>query len=259
MSESGSQPNLLVATPIAGGVVTHDYMHGINALREHLEALGWGMDLVTQPDGLVTRSRNGFASAVVRAAKYTHLLMIDADVVVEPKGVERLVRSGHDVTGCAVALRNFNWDRMGEFLSEHPEAQVQDLRAVATDYAVWFEPGEAVVDGFVRVHAIGSAVMLVSRRALVRISESDVVQYARIGLPSPDRHPDGWTFFDPYVDEHGNYLSEDYALCDRWRRLDGSVWADLTSRTRHIGPVAIPGDIAASFAAAASYAESVDP
>lgn len=250
MSTAAEAPHLLVATPVAGGVVAHDYMHGVHAVRQHVESLGWSMDFISQPDGLVTRSRNAFGSLVARSTKYTHLLMLDADVMVDPAGVERIVRSGHDVVGCAVPLRNMNWDRAGEHLLAHPEATAAELRAIGTDYAVWFEPEQQVVDGFVPVRAIGSAVMLISRAALQQVAESDLVQFAQRGLHTADLRDDGWTFFDPYVDTDGSYLSEDYAFCDRWRRLGGQVWADMRSKTRHIGPVTILGDISASIAAA---------
>jgi hypothetical protein len=243
-------PHILIATPVAGGVVSHDFMHGMNALRSHIDSLGWKADFISQPDGLVTRSRNAFASLVLRTDKYTHLLMIDADVIVDPKGVERIVRSGHDVVGCSVPLRNINWDRLGEHLLGHPGSTAEELRAIATDYAVWFEPGQKVVDGFVSVRAIGSAVMLISKAALAHISQSGLVQFAERGLHTADLQESGWTFFDTYVDSDGNYLSEDYALCDRWRKLGGHVWADLISSTRHIGPVTILGDISTSLSAA---------
>lgn len=259
MESSAPVPRLLVATPVAGGVVSHDYMHGVNAVRDHLDSLGWSTDVISQPDGLVTRSRNAFASLVARSEKYTHLLMLDADVMVDPAGVERIVRSGHDVIGCSVPLRNMNWDRAAEHLLAHPDATAAELRAIGTDYAVWFEPEQQVVDGFVPVRAIGSAVMLISRAALQRVSASDLVQYAERGLHTADLRDDGWTFFDPYVDADGSYLSEDYAFCDRWRRLGGRVWADLKSKTRHIGPVTILGDIAASLAAAQALNTNARP
>ena len=247
---------ILIGTPIAGGVVTHDYLHGVAAFQSHCAKLGWSTAHVTQPDGLVTRSRNSFASIVVRDPSITHLLMLDADVVVPAEGLERLVRSGHDLVGCSVALRNINWDRAKELSAGKPHFPVEHLRLLATEYAVWFEGDTAVpVDDFITVNAIGSAAMLISRDALVRISESDRVQYATGGMHAADQKDDGWTFFDPFVDERGNYLSEDYALCDRWRSLGGKVWADVRTPTRHIGPVPIYGDIAGTLAATASLAD----
>ena len=244
---------ILVATPVAGGVVTHDYLHGVSAFLARCGQLGWHASLVTQPDGLVTRSRNSFASIVMRDESYTHLLMLDADVVVSPDGLERLVRAGHDVSGCSVPLRNVNWDRARTMSEGQSNVPVEQLRLVATEYAVWFE-GDSVnaIDGFAPVIAVGSAIMLISRDALVRIAESGLVVHAAQGMAAADGHHDGWTFFDPFVDERGIYLSEDYALCHRWRSLGGTVWADMQTPTRHIGPVVIKGDIAGSLAAGAA-------
>lgn len=244
---------ILVATPVAGGVVTHDYMHGTSAFLARCAALGWETAHVTQPDGLVTRSRNSFASIVVRDPNMTHLLMLDADVVVPPATLERLVRSGHDLVAACVPLRNINWDKARELSTGRAHVPVEHIRLAATEYAIWFHGhGGVPVNGFITVNAIGSAAMLISREALVRISESDLVQYAQRGIPAADGREDGWTFFDPYVDESGNYLSEDYALCRRWVALGGEVWADIESTSRHIGQVVVQGDIAGSLAANAS-------
>ena len=242
-------PHLLVATPVAGGVVAHEYLHGIQAIAAKLAQVGWSMDFVSRPDGLVTRSRNAFASQVVRSDVFTHLLMLDADVVLPPEGVERLVNSGHDVAGCVVPLRDVSWTRVREHLDKDPGASPDELRAISASYAVNFEHGRTVIDGFIPVKHIGSAAMLISRSALMALTNSDKVGRAQRGLSAADGRDDGWNFFDPFIDTEGTYLSEDYAFCDRWHSLGGQVWADIRTPTRHIGPVAINGDIAASIAA----------
>ena len=253
---SPDRVRLLVATPVGGGVVSQDYVHGLVALQAHLARLGWGMEYVSKADGLVTRSRNIFASMVVRDERFTHLLMLDADVVVPPEGIERLVRSGHDVCGCVVPFRTVNWDRVSRMAAAVPGAGPDELRMIAAEYAVRLVPGERTVDGFASVRAIGSAAMLISRQALVAMAASDLVQEATLGLSAADGATGGWTFFETYVDEHGVYLSEDYAFCDRWRRMGGTVQADLHTETQHIGPVVVQGDIAESIRASSAMMEA---
>ena len=243
---------VMLGTPVGGGVVSHDYLHGVLAVQRHFAELGWGLEVVTIPDGLVTRSRNAFASTVVRNDDLTHLLMLDADVVVEPTGLERLVRAGHDVCGAVVALRQIGWQRVRDHLDDHPEATAEDLRSIANEYAVRMLPGERPQDGFIPVRSIGSAAMLIGRAALVALTATDLVERVETGLPGPDGHSSGWTFFDPTVDVDGQYMSEDYAFCERWRATGGTVWADLRTTTRHIGPVSIEGDIGRSVRAASA-------
>lgn len=250
---SSSTPHVLLATPVAGGVIAHQYLHSVLKLQRHFDALGWTLEVVTQPDGLVTRSRNSFASVVVRNEKFTHLLMLDADVTVEPEGIERIIRSGHDFVGCVVPFREVDWDKVRSHLDMIPDASAHQLKTMSTKYALWPESKQKAVNGFIPVHAIGSAIMLLSRSALMKISESELVSYATEGLYASDGHKEGWTFFDPFVDAQGVYLSEDYALCQRWRSLGGTVWADLRTPTHHIGPVHIEGNIEASLNAASEY------
>jgi hypothetical protein len=241
---------VMVGTPVGGGVVSHDYLHGVLALQRHFSELGWRHEIVTIPDGLVTRSRNAFASTVVRNPEVTHLLMLDADVVVAPEGLERLVRADHDVCGAVVALRQVGWARVRAHLDVCADASAAELRAIANEHAVQMLPDQRPVDGFIPVRSIGSAAMLISRAALVELSRTSLVQRIDHGLAAPDGESSGWTFFDPIVDDHGVYLSEDYAFCERWRSTGGTVWADLRTPTRHIGPVAVEGDIGRSLAAA---------
>ena len=50
--------------------------------------------------------------------------------------------------------------------------------------------------------------------------------------------------------ETGEYLSEDYAFCHRWRAIGGRIWLDTESRLTHIGSYEYHGDTAARFAVA---------
>ncbi|MGB3676110.1 MAG: hypothetical protein WA988_16890 [Candidatus Nanopelagicales bacterium] len=248
-----------LGTPVAGGVVAHDYMHSVIAIQNHFATLGWQMQLVTQPDGLVTRPRNAFASVVVRDDSFTHLLMLDADVVIKPEAIERMVRSGHDVVGAGVPLRQVEWENVRAHLDLVPAATAAELRSISHRFAAWFEPpGGARVptDGFLPAQVIGSAALLITRDALVRLVNEDAVAAFEFGGKGSDGEGSGWSFFDPYVNSEGVYLSEDYAFCDRWRNIGGQVWVDLESRTTHVGPVAVEGAIATTLKAATDAADA---
>lgn len=244
---------MYLGTPVAGGVVAHEYLHSVLAIEKHFRKVGWELTLITQPDGLVTRSRNAFANAVVRDEKYTHLLMLDADVVIGPEAIERMLTSGHDVVGAGVPLRQVDWHKVREHLDLLPDATADELRSVSHRFAAWFEgPGGArtPVDGFLPARVIGSAALLISRDALVQLVDREAVDEYRLGAHASDGEESGWTFFDPFVNADGIYLSEDYAFCERWTGIGGRVWVDLESATRHVGPVPIDGSISATLNAA---------
>ncbi|PZQ57372.1 MAG: hypothetical protein DI570_19750 [Phenylobacterium zucineum] len=50
--------------------------------------------------------------------------------------------------------------------------------------------------------------------------------------------------------ETGEYLSEDYTFCHRWRAIGGEIWLDLQSRLAHVGAFEFEGDATARFATA---------
>ena len=243
---------ILLATPAAGGMITTDYMMGVMALQRHFADIGWSLQIVTRADGLVTRSRNAFASAVVRNESFTHLLMIDADISAEAETIERLVRFGEDLVGACVPLRHILWDRVAEQALAVPDSSGSELESASQTYAVTFEPDAAdrEREGFAPAVAVGSGVMLVSRRALVSMTHEGTAARFEQAAGSVDGDPSGWGFFDPIITPEGIYLSEDYALCHRWRQMGNSVWADIHARTRHVGPVPISGDMFASMQAA---------
>jgi hypothetical protein len=55
--------------------------------------------------------------------------------------------------------------------------------------------------------------------------------------------------FNCFVDETGNYLSEDFSFCRRWTAIGGEIWIDLQSRLTHVGTVNFEGDLSTQFAA----------
>ncbi len=258
---NGDQPgriSLLVGTPCTQTGITETFLHSVLALQRHCATLGWELRIATRADGLVTRTRNIFGSMMVNSAAYTHLLMVDADIGFDPLVVERLVRSGYDLVGACVPLREVKWERVEAAIKDVPDLQQSELQAISHGYAVSFlheahEGGRvSPVFGFLPVRFIGSAMLLASRRVFLELSGSDQVTPYETGAPTPDGENKGWTFFDPLVDPQGKiYLSEDYAFCFRWRALGETVWADLRSRNTHSGIVTVAGDMALTLRTAA--------
>lgn len=264
---------LLVGTPCGQGGLTREYLRSMLALQRRCDELGWRLTVETRVDGLVTRTRNIFGSRMVRDDTFTHLLMLDSDIGFEPEVVERLVGSGHRLVGACVPLREVRWREVAQKLestsgrAHEPDGVVapgsesdrlssltaEELESLAHQYAVAFPRGEertvrAPIAGFLPATYVGGAMLLAAREVFAQLAESELVDHYRTGASWSDWPPDGWTFFDPVIDpRHGNYLSEDYAFCHRWRAARGTVWVDLLSRVNHTGAVTVAGDIALSL------------
>ena len=60
--------------------------------------------------------------------------------------------------------------------------------------------------------------------------------------------PHRFALFDTMIDAlTGEYLSEDYAFCKRWRAIGGEIWVDLQSKLTHVGPTGFVGDLSAQY------------
>ena len=94
-------PRLLIGTPAYGGMMHSDC---VSALLQYQRA---GIDFALMSIGnesLITRARNTILSEFHARSGFTHLLFLDADVLLPPAGLRRLLASGRDVIGAAVTL-----------------------------------------------------------------------------------------------------------------------------------------------------------
>ena len=89
--------NVLIATPMYGGVCYSDYVVGLLDLHHQAHQLGMGLQYRTLVnESLINRARNTLAG-FFHASTATHMLWIDADVGFKAMDVLRLLAAGEDV------------------------------------------------------------------------------------------------------------------------------------------------------------------
>ncbi len=208
-------PNLLIGTPAYGGMVHSDL---VNALLRYQQC-GVRFALMTiGNESLITRARNTIVAEFNARAEFSHLLFLDADVLLPPEGLQRLLASDRDVIGAAVALKGRNPDgsrifNVGNLLGEEGQ---------------WYQ-----------VERIGTAALLLSRHAVDALI-GQAQQEGRVYAPGRQRsganlraavHYD--IFRVGVVDDE--YLSEDFWVCRELRQLGFAINLDPTVVTRHSG------------------------
>lgn len=183
---------------------------------------GWAYSIV-RGDALISRSRSRIVSNWYRFTEEDVFLMIDDDVVFEPRGAERVIQLAREKRGIAVAAypvkdgghlacRRFP----GQEILFGPDSPPVEIIYPAT--------------GFMAVHR-------------------DVIK-AMIEAKTPEGKPhfplcdaNGlspmWPFFDPFTLTYENgqseYLSEDYAFGEVARQLGFKVWLDPSVTLFHMG------------------------
>ena len=245
----GDDLHVVVATPCYGGVVTQRYMQSVCALM-----LAATQDRVTITlellgnDSLVTRARNSLVATALDNPAATHLMFIDADIGFTPSQVGRMLRFDRDVVAGMYPLKIVHYDQaVLDRVAQGERLETAQVRYVGAPLAAEDRREE---DGFITAEFAGTGFMLVKRAAL----EQMMAAYPHLKYrgahdrAQPSESPHQYAFFEGMIDPAGgDYLSEDYTFCRRWRAIGGEVWLDTRSKLMHVGPREFVGDAEARF------------
>jgi hypothetical protein len=211
-----SGARILIGTPAYRSQVDLDYLHSImsffrGGIRFSLLTIG--------NESLITRARNTIISAFYHSTGFTHLFFLDADIGIEAAALQRLIGHGRDVIAAPVPLKT---------IREGGERIYNYSRVI----------GDAG-DGLLRVAHVGSAALLLSRDAVTRLVDAarargDVYELRREDLGTSSPQPQ----FDvcQVGVRDGEYLSEDFWICQALRDQGLEIYLDSTLQVRHSGP-----------------------
>ena len=248
--ESMTRPHIVIATPCFGGLVTQTYMLSIMRLQKHAEARGFATELLLLGgDSLISRARAVLVAHFLANPAATHLLFVDADIGFEPDQFMRLYEAGRDFAAAFYPLKGTDWAQV-------PTRAVagEPLDRAGLSYVGHLCTGTAleVEDGFATAEYAGTGFQLIRRSVFDRMVAAYPETKFRAVHASTNEQPPAdtlYALFDSLIDPAtGTYLSEDYALCRRWRALGGTIWLDLESRLTHTGSATFAGDCSQRFA-----------
>ncbi|PTE14294.1 hypothetical protein [Pseudogemmobacter blasticus] len=198
----------------------------------------------------IVMSRNILASRFVADRTFTHMVMLDSDMVFAPQAILRLLRFDAPFTGCAYPMRRYDGDRLrAAFAASPAEADFQTVQSRAAVHVDYFRRRDGkpldpeLRDGFVRVAAMPAGMLCLHRLVL----EGLIAAGEAPRLPGMERNglaPAGvpvHDFFSHIRDDQTLY-SEDISLAMRWQeRLGGEIWMDTTQMVGHRGPMTVWG------------------
>ena len=243
-------PNIYVATPCYGGLVTTHYTMSVLALSQYAAASGFavGVHLLGR-ESLVTRARNTFVADFMATPEATHLMFIDADIGFAPQSVARMLAFDEDVVAGMYPAKALRWDVPDRIRDREPPAQA------ALQYVGKFCDRDELElrDRFATGEYCGTGFMLMKRGVITRMIAaypetaygSDHV-YVAEGAPSGPLHALFECMIDPDTRE---YLSEDFGFCKRWRAIGGKIWLDIEAGLTHTGNYDFVGAPALRFGA----------
>lgn len=243
-----SKPYVIIATPCFGGLLSQAYMLSIMRM---MTSFGDQIDLslmLLGNDALITRSRATLVGKFLDDHRASHLLFIDSDIAFDPEQFVRLFRADKDFAAAMYPIKEFDWNRL-----PLRHAKGESFLNAGLNYVGTLCTGSdlKVESDFATARYAGAGFQLIKRCVLERmIAAYPELKYSKIHAqtteaPSKDNL---YALFDPFVDkETGEYLSEDYAFCKRYRDIGGEIWLDLKSKLTHVGANDYCGDSSMRF------------
>lgn len=233
-------PNVVLATPCYGGLVTQAYLHSILKLAPYAAVHRISLTVRTANDSLIPRGRNTMVAQFLDTPGATHLMFVDADIGFDPETFGRFLAFDQDVVAGPYPLKDLDWARAARSCAGG-HLTVEQLREAGIQYVgTTIEGAEREErDGFVTAKYAGTGFMLIRRCVLERLASAHPeLQYRRANIHQTAGRPSDnlVDLFSPLIEpESRTYLSEDYSFCHRWRALGGKVWLDARARLKHVG------------------------
>lgn len=209
---------IYVALPTYANTLRRDFVESLLMLLIRQEELFPGVEFIFGTSGGdgVARTRNGLAQNWLLGTKAEKFMTIDVDIGFQAEQVARMINHDVDIVGALYPAKTLQHRWIGTELPGEvadPATGLQKVQETGTGMKVWTrKPFEAMMRAFPEI------------------------QYFCDG--SPER-PVKWDFFSMGV-VNGRYLSEDYYIDYRCRKIGFDIYRDTKTQVTHDGHIRFP-------------------
>jgi hypothetical protein len=203
---------IMIVTPSYDGKVSVPYLEAIQSYRNKID-----FDITfAVGSSLLAKTRNDLLSVFYKSEMFTHMLMLDADIMLSYDSLQKMIDLDLDVVGAPIPI--------GKKIT--PWGMVQKVIGVR----------EQVGHMLYTVDAIGTAALMVSRTAV----ESLIFDAKASGKVYTDLDQEKHEVF--FAGSHsGKYWGEDFNLCLSLRGLGFDIYALSDTAVAHAN---VPKDYA---------------
>jgi hypothetical protein len=254
-----NNPLLSILTPCYNGGCDINYVLSLLKTIELFNSLNFPINvLFCRNDSLITRARNNLIAKAMSNPKTTHMLFIDSDITWSQFDVLKLVLANKPIVGGAYPLKKYNWgallvDKENPYNSNVVQSMLNKreasimknaiskedfIQASLLEYNInYLESTLSVNNNLTKVRHVATGFMMLQRNTLVQMMNyyshtkyTDDTGY----LEGENDNRFAYALFNCDVG-YGHYLSEDWLFCDRWMKMDGEVFIDISISLNHTG------------------------
>jgi len=200
--------------PCYGGAVFENFF--VSFMRNVINLCGNKLQFTVETmanESLVTRARNNLIAKGM-ATDSTHLMFVDADIGFDFTDVVKMLIADKDVIGGLYPKKTYPIKYVVNCLEgqEQQQSGVQEVENIGTGF-------------------------LMMKRSVIQtmFNAHPELKYKNQLNLEPQYEPFMYTLFDTSLTEDGQYLSEDWTFCRRWRKLGGKIHAHNDVKLAHAG------------------------
>jgi hypothetical protein len=251
------KPYIYILTPCFGGLCFIDYMTSVINTLDLFKSLDINVKLdFCGNDSLVMRARNNLVAKAMSDPLMTHIMFIDNDIKWDPMSILKLLISDKPVIGGVYPLKHYFHERLVEnnavksWIDKKNNTPMRDFVSDADfiehrllRYNVNYLDGKMEVENNVgEVLHIATGFMMIQRNVIEKMCRAfPSTKYVDdVSFLKPHENEFAFALFDCGV-EDGHYMSEDWMFCNRWRKMGGHIYIDVSIDLTHIGTAKYSG------------------
>ena len=249
---------LYILTPCFASLCYVNYVHCLMNTIELFRQFNIPLKVeFCKNDSLVSRARNNLIARAMTDPDATHFLFIDNDISWDPVDILKLILSDKDLVGGIYPLKNYDWEKLVKDPQNPYNSNViqtllkkkndSQLAGLLSDSAMiqhnllryninYVNQYLEITNNLAKVKHMATGFMMIKRKVLTAMMKAfpstkytDDVSFLR-----PEENAMAYALFDCGVEE-GHYFSEDWLFCDRWTKMGGDVFVDVSINLTHTG------------------------
>jgi acyl-CoA synthetase (AMP-forming)/AMP-acid ligase II len=255
---STKNPCVYILTPCYGGMCYVDYLMCLMATVERFRNLGIELKVeFCKNDSLVSRARNNLIARAMNNPRMTHVIFIDSDIAWDPIDIVKLLIADKQLIGGIYPLKHYDWNELikdktnpynsnviQSWINRKNQSQFKDV--ISDDALVqqkllkynvnYLHNTLSIEKNLAEVRHLATGFMMIKRNVLDKMSKAypstkyvDDVQFL-----SGTENDFAYALFDCGVIED-HYMSEDWLFCERWRKMGGKIFIDVSIPLSHTG------------------------
>lgn len=231
--------SILIAIPAFGGKLEAEFTQSLLVLTSILKEKNIPHEVeFLANESLISRARNTFINKFYENPQYSHLLFLDADLVINPISIFTLINHDKELCGLPYAKKKYNWDKIISFLKDNPDCTTDDILnknlALFTDANYNFNKKDIEIKGsLIKCKDIPTGCMLLKRSVITSL----ILNFPERKYKSNIAGLVGNYYYDFFGTGvvNGIYLSEDYYFCHLCNEIGIDAWLETGYSVGHIG------------------------